>query len=109
MCTRRRARSDQRQGSSKRLGDVTCEGTIFRGFEEDVKHEDVCAGATHTATLRMLLALAIDGKSEQCTTSTEDVTTSFFKVGMKERDVEHAKPLPEWRPETLDSTLGPAL
>ena len=46
---------------------------VLRGFEEDVKDEDVFAYTTMTASVRMLLSQATDLKSEGYTVFTADV------------------------------------
>ena len=49
-------------------GIETTQGTIcaeMRGFEEDVKDEDVFANTTMTASLRMLLSQATDLRNEE--------------------------------------------
>ena len=73
-----------------------------RGFEEDVKDEDVFASTTMTASVRMLLSQATDLRNEEYTVLTADVKTASLNAHMKDGDVVYAKPPPEWQPETLD-------
>ena len=73
---------------------------VLRGFEEDVKDEDVFASTTMTASVRLLLSQAIDLRNEA------DVKTAFINAHMKDGDVEYARPPPEWQPETLDPNKG---
>ena len=75
---------------------------VLRGFEEDVKDEDVFASTTVTASMRMLLSHATDLRSEGYTMFTADVKTTFLDTHMKDGDVVYATPPPEWQPETLD-------
>ena len=80
----------------KRLGDVTSNARyVLRGFEEEVKTEDVFASTTLTASVRLLLSFAMDRKSEGYTVFTAD-----------DGDGVYARPLPEWSPETLDGKVG---
>ena len=77
----------------KRLGVVTSQARyVLRGFEEDVRTEDVFASTTLTASVRMLLSFAIGRKSEGCTVFTADVKTAFFNTDMKDGDVVYAEP-----------------
>ena len=52
-----------------------------------MKQQDVFAGTTLAATVRMLFALAIDRKREQYTAFTADVETASCNADMKEGDV----------------------
>ena len=79
---------------------------VLRGFEEDVKDEDVFASTTMTTSVRMLLSQAIDLRNEGNTIFTADVKTAFLNAHMKDCDVVHARPPPEWQPETLDPNKG---
>ena len=54
---------------------------VLRGFEEDVKDEDVFASTTMTASVRLLLSQAIDLRNEA------DVKTAFLNAHMKDGDV----------------------
>ena len=60
---------------------------VLRGFEEDVKDEDVFASTTMTAFVRKLLSQATDLRSEWCTVFTADVKTAFLNAHMKDGDV----------------------
>ena len=53
---------------------------VLRGFEEDVKDEDVFASTTSTASVSMLLSHATDLKSECRTVFTADVKTAFLNA-----------------------------
>ena len=75
---------------------------MLRGFEEDVKDEDVSASTTMTASVKMLLSQATDLRNEDYTVFTADVKTAFLNAHMKDGDVVYARPPPEWQPETLD-------
>ena len=76
---------------------------VLRGFEEDVKNEDIFASTTMTASVRMLLShQATDLRNESYTVFTADVETAFLNAHMQDGDVVYAKPPPEWQPETLD-------
>ena len=79
---------------------------MLRGFEEDVKDEDVFASTTMTASARMLLSQATNLRSEGYTVFTAGVKTAFLNAHKKDGDVEYAKPPPEWQPETLDPSRG---
>ena len=79
---------------------------MLRGFEEDVKDEDVFASTTMTASVRMLLSQATDLRNEGYTVFTADVKTAFLNAHMKDGDVVYAKPPTEWQPETLDPSKG---
>ena len=79
---------------------------VLRGFEEDVKDEDVFASTTMTASVRMLPSQATDLRNEGCTVFTADVKTAFLNAHMKDGDVVYAKPPPKWQPETLDPSKG---
>ena len=52
---------------------------VLRGFEEDVKVEDVVASTTMTASVRMLLSPATDLRNERYTVFTTDVQTAFSR------------------------------
>ena len=67
---------------------------LLRGFEEDVKHEEVFAGTTMTASVRMLLSQATDLRSEGYTVFTADVKTAFLNAHMNDGDVVYARPPP---------------
>ena len=75
-----------------------------RGFEEDVKDEDVFASATMTASMRMLLSQALDLRNEGYTVFTADVKTAFLNADVK--GGVRKTPPPEWQPETLDPSKG---
>ena len=60
---------------------------VRRGFEEDVKDEDVFASTTMTASVRKLLSQATDLRDEWCTVFTADVKTAFLDAHMKDGDV----------------------
>ena len=60
---------------------------MLRGFEEDVKDEDVFASTTMTASVRMLLSQATDLRNECYTMFTADVKTAFLNAHMKDGDV----------------------
>ena len=79
---------------------------VLRGFEEDVKDEDVFASTTMTASVRMPLSQATDLRKEGYTVFTTDVKTAFLNAHMKDGDVVYAKRPPEWQPETLDPSKG---
>ena len=79
---------------------------VLRGFQEDVKDEDVFASTTMTASVSMVLSQATDLRSEGYTVFTADVNAAFLNAHMKDSDVVHARPPPEWQPETLDSSKG---
>ena len=79
---------------------------VLRSFEEDVKDEDVFAGTTMTASVRMLLPQATDLRNEGYTVFTADVKTAFVNAHMKDGDVVYANPPPEWQPETLEPSKG---
>ena len=79
---------------------------VLRGFEEDVKDEDVFASTTMTASVRMLLSQAADLRTEGYTVFTADVKTAFLNAHMKHGDFVYARPPPEWQPETLDPNKG---
>ena len=79
---------------------------VLRGFEEDVKDEDVFASTTMTASVRMLLPQATDLRNEDYTVFTAGVTTAFVNAHMKDGDVVYANPPPEWQPETLEPSKG---
>ena len=79
---------------------------VLRGFEEDVKDEDVFASTTMTASVRMLLSQATDLRSESYTVFTAHVKTAFLSAHVKDGDVVYARPPPEWQPETLDPNKG---
>ena len=72
--------------------------TVLRGFEEDVKDENVFASMTITASVRLLL-------SQGYTVFTADVKTAFVNAHMKDGDVKYAK-TPRVTPETLDPSKG---
>ena len=76
---------------------------VLRGFEEDVKDEDVFASTTMTASVRMPLSQATDFRNEGYTVFTADLKTAFFNAHMKDGDVVYAKPPPEWQPENNGS------
>ena len=57
---------------------------VLRGFEEDVKNEDVFASTTLTASAPMLLSFAIDQKSEGYTVVTAIVKTAVFNANMRD-------------------------
>ena len=79
---------------------------VLRGFEENVKDEDVFASTTMTASVRMLLSPATDLKSEGHTVFTADVKTAFLNASMKDSEVVCANPQPEWQRETPDPQKG---
>ena len=91
----------------KLLGDGTSKARyVLRGFEEDVEDEDVFAITTLTASVRMLLSLAVGRKNEGYTVFSAGVEkAAFFNARMKDGDVVSANPL-VWSPETLDSNVG---
>ena len=78
---------------------------VLKGFEEDVKDEDVFASTTTTASVRMLLSLK-QQTSEPKGTQYSDVKTAFLNAHMRDGDVVYAKPPHEWQPETLDPSKG---
>ena len=78
---------------------------VLRGFEEDVKDEDVSASTTMTASVRMLLSQATDFRNEGYTVFTSDVHTAFLNAQMKDGDVVYAKP-PLEAAETQDPSKG---
>ena len=91
--------------SDKLVGDVSSKARyVLRGFEADMKDEDVFASTTLTASVRMLLAFAIDRRNEQYTVFTADLKTTFFNASTKDRDVVYAEPPCGWSPETMAST-----
>ena len=51
---------------------------VLRGFEEDVKDEDVFASTSVTSSVRMLLSQATDFRNEGYTVFTADVKTAFL-------------------------------
>ena len=63
---------------------------VLRGFEEDVKDEDVFASTTMTASVRMPLSQATDLRKEGYTVFTADVKTAFLNAHMKDGDVVYA-------------------
>ena len=79
---------------------------VLRGFEEDVRDEDVFASTTLTASVRVLLCHATDLRSECHTVFTADVKTALLNERMNDCDVVCARPRPEWQPETLKSQQG---
>ena len=80
---------------------------LLRGFEEDVKDEDVFDSTTITASVRILLSQATDLRNEGFSVFTADVKAAFLNARMKDGDVEYAKPPPsEWQLETLDPSKG---
>ena len=79
---------------------------VLRGFEEDVKDEDVFASTTMTASVRMLFSQATDLRNEGYTVFTAGVKTAILNAHMKDGDVVYSKPPPEWQPETLDPSKG---
>ena len=90
----------------KLLGDGTSKARyVLRGFEEDVEDEDVFAITTLTASVRMLLSLAVGRKNEGYTVFSAGEKAAFFNARMKDGDVVSANPL-VWSPETLDSNVG---
>ena len=60
---------------------------VLRGFEEDVKDEDVFASTTMTASVRKQLSQATDLRNEWYTVFTADVKTAFLNAHMKDGDV----------------------
>ena len=78
---------------------------VLRGFEEDVKDEDVFASTTMTASVRMLPSLATDFKDMSCSAYAADMKTAFLNASMKDGDEVCARP-PEWQPESLDQSKG---
>ena len=69
---------------------------VLRGFEEDVKDEDVFASTTMTASVRKLLSQATDLRDDWCTVFTvftADVKTAFLNAHMKDGDVGCAQSL----------------
>ena len=79
---------------------------LLRGFEKDVKDEDVFASTTMTASVRLLFSQATDLRNERYTVFTADVETAFFNGHMKDGDVVYAKTPPEWQLETQDVCKG---
>ena len=79
---------------------------VLKGFEEDVKDEDVVASTTMTTSVRMLLSQATDLRNDGYTVFTADVKTAFLITHMKDGDEVYAKPPLEWQPETLDPNKG---
>ena len=79
---------------------------VLRGFEEDVKDEDVFASTTMTASVRLLLSLETDHKDEGYTLHTADVKTALLHANMEDGDVVNARPSPEWKPDSLDHSKG---
>ena len=77
---------------------------VQRGFEEDVKVEDVFASTTMTASVRMLLSQATDLRNEGYTVFTADVKFAFLNALMKDGDVVYTRPPLEWQQEALDPT-----
>ena len=59
-----------------------------------MKDEDVFAGTTMTASVRMLLSQATDLRSEGYTVFTADVKTAFLNAHMNDGDVVYARPPP---------------
>ena len=55
-----------------------------------------------TTSVRILLSQATDLRNESYTVFTDDVKTAFLNVHVKDGDVVHAKPPPEWQPDTPD-------
>ena len=64
---------------------------VLRGFEEDVKDEDVFASTTMTASVRLLHSQAKDIRNDGCTMFTADVKNTFLNAHMKDGDVVYAK------------------
>ena len=79
---------------------------VLGSFEEDVKDEDVFANTTMTASEKKLLSQATEFRNKRYTVFTADLKTAFLYEHMKDGDVVHAKPPPEWQPETLDPCKG---
>ena len=63
---------------------------VLRGFEEDVKDEDVFASTTMSASVRMVHSQVTDLRCEG------------YTVYMKDGDVVYARPPPEQQPDKLD-------
>ena len=63
---------------------------VLRGFEEDVKDEDVFVSTTMPASMRMPLSQALDLGNEGYTVFTADVKTAFLNAHMKDGDVRMA-------------------
>ena len=77
---------------AKELGGVTSKARcLLRGVEEDVEDEDVVASTTLTASVRMLVAFAIDRRNAQYTVFTADVKLVFFNANMKDGNLVYAK------------------
>ena len=53
---------------------------VLRGFEEDVKDEDIFARTTMTAPVRMLLSQATYLRNEGYAVFTADATTAFLNT-----------------------------
>ena len=79
---------------------------VLRGFEKDVKDEDVFASTTMTASVQMLLSPATDLKDKSCTAYAADMKTAFLNASMKARDVVYARRPLEWLPQSLDHSKG---
>ena len=79
---------------------------MLRGFEEDVKVEDVFASTALTATEKMLLSHTTDLRSEGHSVFIADVKTAFHNAHMEDGDVVCVRPPPESQPETLDPSKG---
>ena len=60
---------------------------VLRGFEEDVKDEDVFASTTIEASVRKPLSQATDLRNEWYTVFTADVKTALLNAHMKDGDV----------------------